>query len=206
MATVTEPSQEVATTTVTAHAIKRCRERFSATENMADAQVQLFIIDSLRQAAWLFYGSCGNSNEANFYCWGDTIFVVKDNMLITLYKAEYGFGEEIDDSIRRKLVTSIKNLHAKIDKAEERLRTTHSNIDHEINTIADRLRVLVAEVKMLEDARTTLFAKKQETVSEKGLLEAKLVEEVAKLVQSKRYNTEMLAAMKEVAAPTNGKK
>lgn len=203
---VPEAPEPKAPVTVSAHAVKRYWERVPSSNDLTEEEVEAAVRERYARSVFVHRGVTGAHGDAVFYIDGDLVFVVKDTTMATLYPAEYGFGPEIDDTIRRKLLKSVLQMQEQVRKADAKLRAAQAAILREADTIDARIATLEAELQMYKDAKATLLAQQSKLHSEKSLLNVRLAEEADKLVMSKRYAVETLATLQAITQGARGSK
>lgn len=179
---------------VSGHAIKRYRERINPLEGGGDHEVSGLIVQRLQRAVFLYEGTIGNHGDGQFFLDDDLVFIVRDDTVITLYPAEYNFSPEIDAMIRAHLVQTIVDIRGQIGRAEEDIRKTQSATELQRTLLEQEAEYHRAELARIETAIEACRGRVREVQAVKASLELHWQTTAAKLVHSRNYSAEMLAA------------
>ena len=140
------------------------------------------------------------NKSVKFYLYDNIIFVVKQEAYITVYKAEYGFGSEIDMIVFEKLREEVFRLKEDIEQSNTKALTLFAGIESETSEIDASIKVLKHRIELLEARKASMITEKEELNRGREYLESQYEKTAKKLVYSINYNLDMLAEKK------NGKK
>lgn len=163
---------------VTAHAFKRWKERVLASNEAynksdLDERDRLYrqIVAAFQQASKAYQIADGEFflSQDRMIC-----FVIKRNVIVTLYIHDFGFTPEINRMIALRQLKYIKHLTSEIKKAKPKQQTLIAEIDDKINIKDEQIRQVQSELE-------ALLAEKQKLDAEKAALEDKIRQDQASL-------------------------
>jgi len=114
------------------------------------------IISLFNQATYLWTGVLGENKPMNFYIYDGICFVctINNESIVTLYKLNYGFTEDIDKSIINGLLAEICKVNEKINKITEHKDKILPVKEYEISNIDNEISVLQEQIKILEKKKS----------------------------------------------------
>jgi cell division protein FtsB len=128
--------------------------------------------ETIERAEFLWKGQIGDNVTRNYYIKDDIILITNtgDDALITVYKIDFGFPEDVNKMARRRLTDEVKKLTlSKID-LELQVMEQVDKAYHEADILEEQIKLLKEQIDNLEKQRAF---KKDE----------------AKMLQSKSLNT-----------------
>ncbi len=159
---------------VSKHAAKRWVERIDRTAMEADAVAA--VADAVIRAELLYRKPEEDGQIVEFYLLDDVVLVAKNNTVLTVFRAEYGFNAEID----RQVCTQLKLALA---GAREELRRAREEAEQHATAAQDQLDRINAERQQLEARLQMLRARENKLLEEQTELDRR-VDELEHLVES----------------------
>jgi len=126
----------------TAHCQKRWKERI-------DPEGTLPIEEVFKEAVYVWRGANLNGKIADFYVNGDIIFTVSDQNVLTVYKADYGFGNGIDRDVSARLLEQLLQLNKDLDYESSKVEKECRELETEIHKTNDEIAVYQAQINHL---------------------------------------------------------
>lgn len=171
---------------ITKHAIQRWSERIDQSADKERAESALR--DAFNQATLVYQE--GGDLPTQFYLKDDIVFVVVETQIVTVYRAEYGFGGDIDRRICDELKRKLADAQGRLEKAEAAAKKITLSVQQQIDRIQSERRRLELRLKTLESRENKLM----ETLTQEGRKLDELRHEVGsyarKLVYSIAYRLE----------------
>ncbi len=133
----------------TAHCLKRWEERI-------DPEGQLPIENVFKDAVYIWRGENLDGKAADYYISGDIVFVVNNGTVLTAYKVDYGFGEEIDREVCSRLFDEVLQLNKDIDHESSKVEKECSELKLELDRTNDEIAALLAKVNHLNSKKNRL--------------------------------------------------
>lgn len=153
---------------VTFHCLQRYSERILKLD-LVNGELKKYINENknklvndileLKQNSRLIYsGQINEHTESNFYLNKNIIIVedVQNKNLKTLFDLSFGFDEDIDADIAKKLISKLENINKKIDKTKEKINKDLSKKQVEIETVDNEIKFLQQQLELLQKKRDKL--------------------------------------------------
>lgn len=172
----------------TEHAKKRWKERIDPNDELSisecfDAAVAVFV----------WRGQSLNNKVADFYVNGDIIFVGKGGNVLTVYRANYGFGDEIDREICTRLLHQVLELNRHVEEESSRIEAECEELTREAMKIDDEIRFLEARINQLTSKKNKFNEQINELRRGLKVLEAQRDCQAKKLVFTPGWKVECVA-------------
>lgn len=128
--------------------------------------------ETIERAEFLWKGQIGDNVTRNYYIKDDTIFITNttDDALITVYKIDFGFPEDVNKIARRRLTDEVQKLTLGKIELELQVMEQVDKAYHEADQLEEEIKLLKEQIDNLE--RQRVFKKDE-----------------AKMLQSKSLNT-----------------
>lgn len=152
------------------------------------------VLELKNNSKHIYFGVIGDNTPKNFYIVNNICMVCseKDDSIITLIKLEYGFTDEINQSI-------IDGLLREIDKTNEELEQIKNEITVKLPKKQAELSLIDKEIRIIEEQLKILKDRKANTEEEVNLFSKRIEynnlqkeKHVNKLVYSINYKTEFV--------------
>lgn len=170
----------------TAHCLERWNER-------VDPDGRLSISECFDKSVFVWRGANLNKKVSDFYVNGDIIFVVKSENVITVYKADYGFGESIDREICGRLLKQVLELNEQIEKESSRIEDECDALEREMRAVDDEITILSARIDQLTSKSNKLTEQMNELRRGLKTLEAERDCQAKKLVFTPGWKVESVS-------------
>lgn len=110
---------------------------------------------TFEHAEFIYKGQIGDNITRNYYIQNDIVFVVNtdDNAMITVYKVDLGFTDELNSTVRKGLMEEIAKLRVEKEEIEFEMLVEVEMKEQEIDNIDDELSILQARIKHLEEKK-----------------------------------------------------
>lgn len=127
---------------------------------------------TFENATFLWKGQIGDNTTKNYYIKDNAIFVTNttDDALITVYKVDLGFTEELNTTVRRGLVEKIQELQKEKEEIEIESLYEVDSKKSEASSVED-------QIKVMEEQLANYRRRKQ------------FLEEEVKFIQNKSLDT-----------------
>lgn len=133
----------------TAHCLERWKERI-------DPDGQLSISEYFDNAVFVWSGQNLDGKKADFYVNGDIIFVANSDNVLTVYRANYGFDEDMNREICAKLVDKVLELNRKVEEEHCRIEGHCRSLTREMHQVDDEISVYQAKIDELTARKNRL--------------------------------------------------
>lgn len=175
---------------VTRHAVKRWIERVdpAAAAEVAETAIR----DALNQAEWI-YQADQDGKLTDFFMLDDIVLVVADGCVVTVFRAEYGFGPEIDQRVCQELKAALAAAREKLDRARDAAKAHAAAVAGEREAIEGERRRLEARLEVLRARENRLLEAQAEHDRQVEELEHEVESYARKLVYSLAYRLEWAA-------------
>lgn len=140
----------------------------------------------------------GDKSTKNYYL-KDNIILVTDTSntaLITLYRIDFGFSNEIDRIISEKLLEEILELQNKLSERKMAVAETAEIKKAELSNIESELFILKNQVKLLEFKRQAKDSEIKVLFNDVEIVSKQIEVKALKLCNSLEYKKELLALTK----------
>ncbi|MDI6711487.1 MAG: hypothetical protein QME76_12540 [Bacillota bacterium] len=175
---------------VRGHAIERWVERIAPEQSdESDAFITRQIIDTFGRAK-LIYTEAGEDGETEFWLAEDIVLVVIAKSVVTVFKADWGFGEDINRIVAERLVAKLLDLRDRRSKVAERIGRETVEIDRQLEEVRDDTERLNAEMERLKAKARKLRHYKDELEKQLVALDREIETVAKRLVYSVAYRLE----------------
>lgn len=186
---------------ISGHSFKRWKERvlnsaetYDKTNLEEHERLYKQIVTAFRQADKIY-----QIDDSEFYLGKDQLicFVVKRNVIVTLYIHDFGFTPEINRMITRHQFKYIKHLAAVIKKAKPKRQKL-------IAAIGDDLNILEEQIRQTQTALEALLEQKEKLTADKKAVETKMQQDSANLaMEENKLFKKWIPVIDEAMAPNN---
>lgn len=106
-------------------------------------------------AEHIYTGQVGDNITRNYHIKDDIVFItnVTNDALITVYKVDLGFTEELNSTVRKGLIEEIRKLTEVKEDIELRVLEEIEAKEHEIGMLEDQIEILRAQIKNSQNTR-----------------------------------------------------
>lgn len=165
-------------------------------ENKED--VKNSFIELLNKSIFLFKGAYCENNIVNYYVVDNFIIVVNESneAIITLYKINFGLGEDINKIVTNELIKEINILKEKEQEETKNKEKEISEIEMNINRIDSDIEKLTNEIELLNKNRNILESKKELSEFSIKTLRNDIQAKCGKIIYSINYKMDSLAKKK----------
>jgi hypothetical protein len=165
-------------------------------ENKED--VKNSFIELLNKSIFLFKGAYCENNIVNYYVVDNFIIVVNESneAIITLYKINFGLGEDINKIVTNELIKEINILKEKEQEETKNKEKEISEIEMNINRIDSDIEKLTNEIEILNKNRNILESKKELSEFSIKTLRNDIQAKCGKIIYSINYKMDSLAKKK----------
>lgn len=103
-------------------------------------------------AEYIYTGQIGDNVTRNYHIKDDLVLITNttDDALITVYKVDLGFTDELNTTVRKGLIKEIKKLTEEKENIEARMQEDIKNKEHEVSSIREHIKILHEQIKNLE--------------------------------------------------------
>jgi hypothetical protein len=191
---------------LTNHAYERYCERFL---NISENDIKKYLeenkedvrnsfIELLNKSIFLFKGAYCENNIVNYYVVDNFIIVVNESneAIITLYKINFGLGEDINKIVTNELIKEINILKEKEQEETKNKEKEISEIEMNINRIDSDIEKLTNEIEILNKNRNILESKKELSEFSIKTLRNDIQAKCGKIIYSINYKMDSLAKKK----------
>lgn len=170
----------------TKHSLERYAERFKDTK-YDGSQKELYVaeLNKMFEHSTKIYTGAFNDNQVTNFRLVDDIILVTDTLdtkIITLYRVEFGFGREVDKTIRNNLLESLDELETiyikAMDESEEnkdKLFADRNLLKEEIKTMRETLDTMTNSLKGLDAYIKTIGFEEEKAKCNRDLVAKKIV-------------------------------
>jgi hypothetical protein len=191
---------------LTNHAYERYCERFL---NISESNIKNYLeenkesirnsfIELFNKSIFLFKGAYCENNIVNYYVVDNFIIVVNESneAIITLYKINFGLGEDINKIVTNELIKKINILKEKEQEETKNKEKEISEIEMNINRIDSDIEKLTNEIEILNKNRNILESKKELSEFSIKTLRNDIQAKCGKIIYSINYKMDSLAKKK----------
>jgi len=144
----------------------------------------------------IFTGSFGDFPECDYYINGDIIMPCKDGAILTIYRAEYGFDDEINSKITSELVKGIRKLKGRYQKEGERIAKRVERRQRDIDLIDNDIANLEKKLARLKEKKEIVEKQLQLDRAQQSSVLDDIQSFAYKLCYSVNFRMEMLTTKK----------
>lgn len=141
----------------------------------------------------IFTGSFGDFPECDYYINGDIIMPCKDGAILTVYRAEYGFDDKINNKITTELIKEIKRLKNRYQKEGERIAKRVERHQRDIDIINSDIANVEKKLSRLKEKKELIGRQLQLDKAQQDSILDDIRNLVYKLCYSVNFRMEMLA-------------
>lgn len=133
----------------TDHFKKRWKERI-------DPEGKLSYEEYFEYAKFIWNGKNLDGKKADFHVFNDIIFVSNSGTVMTVYRANYGFDDEINREVCARLKKKVLELSRQVESKNLKVDEEIRGIPHLINQINDQIKVYEAKIAELTSRKNRL--------------------------------------------------
>lgn len=166
---------------VTRHAAERWRERIEPECNAKEVEARI------RAAFEAAEELCAAEDDAKAYLYDGIILIVTaDNAVATVYRPEYGFGDEIDRQVTTALIQKLREARSERRRLAKEAAPKLQALETELRAVRDEIERLQTRERRLQLERERVLEEGRElALQEEGIAH--------RLYQSVHYRIELLA-------------
>jgi predicted transcriptional regulator len=165
-------------------------------ENKED--VKNSFIELLNKSIFLFKGAYCENNIVNYYVVDNFIIVVNESneAIITLYKINFGLGEDINKIVTNELIKKINILKEKEQEETKNKEKEISEIEMDIDRIDLDIEKLTNEIELLNKNKNILKTKKEVAEYTIEMFKKDIESKCRKIIYNINYKMDSLAKKK----------
>lgn len=101
---------------------------------------------------FVYRGQIGDNITRNYHIKDDIVFVTNttDDALITIYKVDLGFTDEINATVRKGLIEEIEKLRNEKEEVEFQILVEVEDKEHEISSLDEQIKIMKEQLSNLE--------------------------------------------------------
>jgi hypothetical protein len=128
--------------------------------------------ESFERSDFIWKGQLGDNITRHYYLMDDIVFITNtsDDALITTYKVDLGFTEDLNRTVRRGLVLEVKRLREEKENIELQILEEVEEKFHQADNLEEEIKIMELQLANIKKQREFL-------------------KEEAKMLQSKSLNT-----------------
>lgn len=187
----------------TKHSIERWVERIAgiATRKERDE----YIRDNLEQikehmnktfefAEFIYKGQIGDNTTKNYYIQNDVIFVMntQDDAIITVYKIDFGFTNELNLTIAKGLKQEIHRLVTEKDEIDFKVLEEKETKEAQSKEIQTQINIWQEQVKILQEKKKSIDEQVKKINSDSKVIDLEIQKFTNQLVNSKEYREDLV--------------
>ena len=187
---------------VTKHALQRWAERIlkidSKELNLYINSNREILIENINEtfsySEFIYKGQLGKDNiTRHYYIQNDIVFITntENNAIITVYKVDLGFTEELNSQVRKGLIEEVRKLQLEKDELDFQSLSEAESKKHEVVTIDDQLHILEKQIAELKAQKQIVNNELKMINSKSSYVTQELSKFVLMLVNSIDYKNDI---------------
>lgn len=187
---------------VTKHALQRWSERILKIDSK---ELNLYInsnretlIDNINEtfsySEFIYKGQLGKDNiTRHYYIQNDIVFITntENNAIITVYKVDLGFTDELNSQVRKGLIEEVRKLQLQKDELDFVSLSESELKKHEVITIDDQIHILEKQIAELKAQKQIVNNELKMINSKSSYVTQELSKFVLMLVNSIDYKNDI---------------
>lgn len=100
----------------------------------------------------IYSGQIGDNITRNYYIKDDLVFVTNttNDALVTIYKVDLGFTNELNTIVRKGLIDEIRKLTKEKEEIELHILEDIENKEHEVSMLKDKISIMTEQIDNLK--------------------------------------------------------
>lgn len=142
---------------------------------------------------FVYKGQIGDNITRNYYIKDDIVFVTNttDDALITIYKVDLGFTEELNVTVRKGLIDEIAKLREEQNAVEFEILIEVENKEFEISSVDENIKILEEQLHNLKKQKHSAEQEVKSIKSKALNTGLELKKYTLMLVNSKEYKKDL---------------
>jgi hypothetical protein len=142
---------------------------------------------------FVYKGQIGDNITRNYYIKDDIVFVTNttDDALITIYKVDLGFTEELNVTVRKGLIDEIAKLREEQNAVEFEILIEVDNKEFEISSVDENIKILEEQLHNLKKQKHSAEQEVKSIKSKALNTGLELKKYTLMLVNSKEYKKDL---------------
>ena len=187
---------------VTKHTLQRWAERILKIDN---DEVNLYInsnrdmlVENINEtfsySEFIYKGQLGKDNiTRHYYIQNDIVFITntENNAIITVYKVDLGFTDELNSQVRKGLIEEVRKLQIEKDELDFQSLSESELKKHEVVTIDDQIHILEKQIAELKAQKQIVNNELKMINSKSSYVTQELSKFVLMLVNSIDYKNDI---------------
>ncbi|OJT57413.1 coiled-coil domain-containing protein [Bacillus licheniformis] len=144
-------------------------------------------------ATFIYKGQIGDNVTRNYHIKDNIIFVTNtsDDAFITTYKIDFGLPEDLNVTIRKRLIEEIEKLRNEKEDIELKILEEVEDKEHEIETTEDNIKILEEQISNFRKQKEFLQNEVKSIKSRSLNVGLELKKYTLMLVNSKDYKKDL---------------
>jgi len=144
-------------------------------------------------AEFIYKGQIGDNITRNYYIKDDIVFVANttNDALITVYKVDLGFTEELNATVRRGLIQEIEKLSQEKEEIEFQMLVEVEEKEHQAQSLDESIKIMEEQLLNLKKQKEFVEQEVKNIKSKSLNVVLELKRYALMLVNSKEYKKDI---------------
>jgi hypothetical protein len=149
--------------------------------------------NTLDFAEFIYKGQIGDNVTRNYYIQNNIVFVLNttDDAIITVYKVDFNFTDEINLQVAKGLIKEIHRLVEEKEKLDFKVLEEAEKMNNESEALKIQIQLAQEQLKIMQDKKKSLDEATKQLNSESKIVDLEIQKHTNHLVNSKEYREDL---------------